>query len=205
VLPAQDYSAQDEQRLTAGLAAGDRQAFTALYTRHLDALYQYILLFTGNPQEAEEIVQDVFVRIWERRALLGEIGSFKAYVFRAAKNQLINFLKREQVRLRVAGNLQAAAPDDNVNASGTREQVDYRGTRALLGQAIRELPKRRKEIFLLSTEEGLSLDEIAVRLGISKNVVKKQLYEGYAAVREYLTRNGELSAYLILLLTLLQA
>lgn len=186
------------------MAGGDRQAFSTLYSRYLGALFQYILLFTIEKDMAEEIVQDVFVRIWEKRASMVEVASFKAYLFRAAKNQLINYLKREQVRLRVTGEWEAAATAA-VNPEDTQLQVDYRRVRDLLRRGIDGLPKRRREVFLLSTEEGLSLDEIAARLGISKNVVKKQLYEAYATVRDFLTEHGELSAYLILLLTLLQA
>ena len=194
----------EEHTLVRALAEGDRHAFTTLYTRHLDAVTQYIYLFTASREAAEEVVQDVFLKIWEKRTTLAELGSFKAYLFRAAKNQLINHLRREQVRVRVTGELYEAGVGA-VNSEDTQHQVDYRRAQGLLREAVDGLPPRRKQVFLLSTEEGLSLDDIATRLGISKNVVKKQLYEAYGTMRDYLTAHGELSAYLILLLTLLQA
>ena len=193
----------DEDALIRALAAGDRLAYTRLYAAHLDSLHQYIFLFTGNKEIAEEIVQDVFLRIWERRTRLGELNSFRAYLFRAAKNQLINHIRREQVRTRAFGYLQRQS--DNIpNGQDTGHQFDYRQTHALLRKAIGRLPKKRRQVFLLSVEEGLPLDEIAARMGISKNVVKKQLYEGYDFIRSYLAEHGELSVLLILLTGLLQ-
>lgn len=194
----------EEQSLLRALTQGDRHAYTILYSQYLDSLVQYIFLFTASKETAEEITQDVFLKIWEKRAALGEVESFKAYLFRAAKNQLINHINREKIRLRVTGQVQAAA-GQAPNGQDTGHQVDYRQAHALLREAIRQLPPKRKQVFLLSTEENLSLDEIAARMGISKNVVKKQLYDAYGSVREYLSEHGELSFYLILLMTLLQA
>ena len=194
----------DEAALIRALAAGDRPAYTRLYAIYLDSLYQYIFLFTGNKEISEEIVQDVFLKIWERRTRLGEITSFRAYLFRAAKNHLINHIRREQVRTKAFGYLQRQW-ESSPNGQDTGHQVDYRQTHALLRKAIGRLPKKRRLVFLLSAEDGLTLDEIAGRMGISKNVVKKQLYEGYDFIRTYLAEHGELSAWLILLTGLLQA
>ncbi|HEX9513054.1 MAG TPA: RNA polymerase sigma-70 factor [Puia sp.] len=194
----------EEKLLLRALTQGDRQAYTTLYSGYLDSLVQYIFLFTASKETAEEITQDVFLKIWEKRATLGEVESFKAYLFRAAKNQLINHINREKIRLRVTGQIQEATNRD-ANGQDTQHQVDYRRAHALLREAIRLLPPKRKQVFLLSTEENLSLDEIAARMGISKNVVKKQLYDAYGSVRHYLAEHAELSFYLILLMTLLQA
>lgn len=194
----------EEKAYIRALTQGDRQAYTYLYSRHLDALLQYIFLFTGSKETAEEIVQEVFLKIWEKRTILGEVESFKAYIFRAAKNQLINHINREKIRTRYTDHAQQngqATP----NGDDTQHQVDYRQAHALLREAIQALPPKRKQVFLFSIEEGLSLDEIAARMGISKNVVKKQLYDAYSAVRDYLSEHGDLSFYLILLMTLLQA
>jgi RNA polymerase sigma-70 factor (family 1) len=196
----------EEKELLRALTQGDRAAYTTLYSRYLDSLLQYILLFTGSRETAEEIVQDVFLRIWEKRTSLGEVESFKAYVFRAAKNQLINYINREKIRVRVTGQIEDSANRvATANVYDTQHQVDYRQAHALLREAIRLLPPKRRQVFLLSTEENLSLDEIAARMGISKNVVKKQLYDAYGVVRDYLSEHGDLSFYLILLMTLLQA
>jgi RNA polymerase sigma-70 factor (family 1) len=194
----------EEKELLRALSEGDRHAYTTLYSRYLDTLFQYILLFAGSRETAEGITQEVFLRIWEKRAGMGEVESFKAYLFRAAKNQLINHINREKIWVRVAGRLGETGGNTG-NTEDTQHQVDYHQAQTLLRQAIQQLPPKRKQVFLLSTEENLSLDEIAAHMGISKNVVKKQLYDAYASVRAYLTEHGDLSFYLILLLTLLQA
>lgn len=194
----------EETALLRALAEGDRPAYTRLYSGYLDSLTQYVFLFTADRAAAEEIVQDTFLRIWEKRATLGELESFKAWLFRVAKNLTINHIRREQVRTKALAHVQQQSLAQP-NSLDTAHQADYHRIRATLREAIERLPKKRKQVFLLSTEEGLSLDEIAAHMGISKNVVKKQLYEAYDFVRDYLARHGELSAYLILLMTLLQA
>jgi RNA polymerase sigma-70 factor (ECF subfamily) len=203
-LPLTPLPPYEEKVLLRALTQSDRQAYTALYSRYLDALFQYISLFTPSKETAEEITQDVMLKIWEKRASLTEVESFKAYLFKSAKNQLINHINREKIRTRVSSQLgeNGSMP---ANAQDTQHQVDYRQAQILLREAIQKLPPKRKQVFLLSTEENLSLDEIAARMGISKNVVKKQLYDAYASVRNYLSEHGELSCYLILLMTLLQA
>jgi len=194
----------DEEALIRALAAGDRTAYTHLYSGYLQGLQKYVFLFTGNKEVAEEIVQDVFLKIWEKRSRLGELQSFKAYLFRAAKNQLLNHIRREQVRTKAFSYLRLLS-EGSPNGHDTLHQFDYRTTTGLLRKAIEGLPKRRKQVFLLSTEEGLTLDEIALRMAISRNVVKKQLYGAYDSIRTYLIEHGELSAWLILLTGLVQA
>jgi RNA polymerase sigma-70 factor (family 1) len=194
----------EESALLRALAAGDRPAYTQLYSGYLDSLTQWLFLFTGSKETAEEITQDTFLKIWEKRSTLAGVQSFKAYLFRAAKNQLINHIRRQQVHAKTLDHIRQQS-DTEANNLDTAHQADYRQTHDLVRQAIEKLTKKRKQIFLASTEEGLSLDEIAARMGITKNVVKKQLYEAYDFVREYLTTHGELSAILILFLTLLQA
>jgi RNA polymerase sigma-70 factor (ECF subfamily) len=191
------FQDSDEHALLERLVAGDHQAFTRLYSIYLGNLYRYVFLFFPAKETAEEIVQDLFIKIWEKRESLAGVKSFKQYLFKAAKNHLLNALRNEQVKQKVLSHVQqqaeAAAPD-------TQNRVDYRASARAVENAVNRLPPKRKHIFRLSVQEGYSLDEIAAILRISKPVVKKQLYAAYDFVRDYLQKQGELGIYLIIIL-----
>ena len=171
-------------------AAGDRKAFTQLYKDHLNNVFNYIFLFTKSKEETEELIQDVFVKIWENREKLPDVQLFKSYLFKMAKNKLIDQVRHEQIKYRVFAEVKRTkvAFEDI-----TADQSAYKEYYLIVQQAIEKLPTRRKFIFKLSTENGLSHDEIAARLNISKSAVKKQLYNASDFVRNYLAKHGELS------------
>ncbi len=171
-------------------AAGDRKAFTQLYKDHLNNVFNYIFLFTKSKEETEELIQDVFVKIWENREKLPDVQLFKSYLFKMAKNKLIDQVRHEQIKYRVFAEVKRTkvASEDI-----TADQSAYKEYYLIVQQAIEKLPTRRKFIFKLSTENGLSHDEIAARLNISKSAVKKQLYNASDFVRNYLAKHGELS------------
>lgn len=178
---------RDEKTLLQAVARGSRAAFTELYSTHLAGLYRYTRLFTTSPEEAEEIVQEVFVRIWERRGLLPQLVSFKAYAYQTAKNLLIDHWRQQKRQLTHWKQFQLESTASDLADTALIYQQDYQ----LAQQAIAQLPPKRKQIFLLRTEQELSLDEIAQQLAISKPVVKKQLYAATAFVKAYLKQHGE--------------
>jgi RNA polymerase sigma-70 factor (ECF subfamily) len=186
-----------ENELLSLVAAGDRQAFTRLYSQYLDVAYHYVYLFTKSKDEAEEILQEVFVKIWENREKLAEVQSFKNYLFKAAKNRVLDEVRKVQVRHRVFTEIKRGK---TVNDETTTDTIAYKDYYRVVQQAIEKLPPKRKLIFRMNTENGLSHDEIAAQLGVSKSMVKNQLYKAYEFVRQYLSQHGGLSLPVILLL-----
>ncbi|TCC87099.1 RNA polymerase sigma factor [Pedobacter hiemivivus] len=172
-----------EPELLGKIAAGDRIAFSTLYQLHLSEIYHYLYLFTKSTDAAEEIVQDVFVKIWEKRENLIHIKAFKPYLYKCAKNMLLDEFRRNAVKSKVYN---ALKPDTEESHGKTDDRIIYNEYHKIAEMAIDLLPEKRKAIFLMRTREELSLDEIAERLGISKSVVKKQLYAGIGFVRQYL-------------------
>lgn len=187
----------NENELLLQVATGDRGAFTKLYSQYLDAAFHYVYLFTKSKDDTEEILQEVFVKIWENREKLGEIQSFKNYLFKAAKNRVLDEVRKEQVRYRVLTEIKRGR---NVDDKSTEDTLAYKDYYRVVQQAIEKLPPKRKLIFRLNTENGLSHDEIAAQLGVSKSMVKNQLYKAYDFVRHYLSQHGGLSLPAILLL-----
>lgn len=177
----------DESNLLEKIAGGDRQAFSSLYQQYLGELYRYIFLFTRSKERSEEIVQDVFVKIWEKRAQLGHITSFKSYLYRAAKNLLLDEIRKDAVKLKAQHSLKADSEEGQEMAD---ERIISRQYMEIAERAIALLPEKRKAIFLMRTRDELSLDEITSKLSISKSVVKKQLYIAILFVRNYINKSG---------------
>lgn len=184
-----------ETELILRVKKGDRKAFAQLYSQHLNSLYRYIYLFTKSKVFAEETVQNVFVKIWERREQLENISSFKSYIFRAAKNSLMDEIRRSSVKAKA---LCVIKPETEECALQSDSKLIYNEFLQITHDAIALLPEKRKQIVEMRIDEDLSLDEIAERLSISKNVVKKQLYAGMTFVRTHLQKNTEISKVLVI-------
>jgi RNA polymerase sigma-70 factor (ECF subfamily) len=184
----------DEKALLAMVAKGDRRAFRQIYSSHLANLYHFIFLFTKSKEVTEDILQEIFIKIWENRERLPEVGSLKNYLFRSAKNKLLDNIRHLQVRQRVFSEIRKTK---RISENATRDENVYREYYYLVQQAIEKLPPKRKLIFQLNIENGFSQDEIARELNISKSVVQKQIYKASYFVRQYLFKYGELTFCLI--------
>jgi len=187
----------NESELIVKITNGDREAFTILYKAYCNNLYRYIYLICKSKELSDEIVQVVFIKMWSQREKLKGINSFRSYVYRSAKNLLLDDIKRRNIEEKVLLITQPAT-EESVEKADTR--IIFNQYSKILQEAIDLLPEKRKRIVEMRTKEELSLDEIAEKLGISKSVVKKQLYTGMSTVREYIQHHIEYTALLVLLL-----
>ncbi|MCF2443562.1 sigma-70 family RNA polymerase sigma factor [Dyadobacter sp. CY345] len=185
----------DERELMDRCAGGDRDAYARLYSGYLSALLKYIYLFTKSRELSEEIVQDVFVKIWEKKEGLLVVQGFQAYIFKIAKNHLLDHIRKEQSQSRF---FSLTAPFSEACDEQADDDLIYGQYYQLAQDAINLLPEKRKQVFEMKTREELSLDEIADQLGISKSVVKKQLYAATGFVKDYLKRHGEITADMVI-------
>jgi RNA polymerase sigma-70 factor (family 1) len=191
---------QDEERvLLIQCSKGDRQAYAILYTRYMSQICRYLFLFTRSKEYSEEIAQDVFVGIWEKKESLSRVLSFRAYAFKIAKNQLINQIRRRDTETKILNYLRPTTEDCGGYSDS---EAIYNQYYQIAIAAKDQLPPKRKRIFEMSTEEGLSLDAIAEELSISKSVVKKQLYAATDFIREYLRKHAEMTLDLAIFLSL---
>jgi RNA polymerase sigma-70 factor (family 1) len=191
---------QDEERvLLIQCSKGDRQAYAILYTRYMSQICRYLFLFTRSKEYSEEIAQDVFVGIWEKKESLSRVLSFRAYAFKIAKNHLINQIRRRDTETKILKYLRPTTEDCGGYSDS---EAIYNQYYQIAIAAKDQLPPKRKRIFEMSTEEGLSLDAIAEELSISKSVVKKQLYAATDFIREYLRKHAEMTLDLAIFLSL---
>jgi RNA polymerase sigma-70 factor (family 1) len=178
---AQRYN---EKVLLILAAGGDRESFARLYSQYLDQVCKYVFLFTRSREISEEIVQDVFVRLWECREVMSTVNSFPSYLFRAARNKSVDYIRRRQAEQRGLAGYRTERTDLPETPD---EAFDYKACQHLMAEAIKKLPQRRRLIFLMKIERGLSHDDIARELKISKSAVKNQLYDASDFVRSHLS------------------
>ena len=192
----------NEKDLLDQIAQGDRVAFQALYTRYFAIVQRYISLFEPSRTSLDELTQDVFVRIWEKRARLAGVESFKSYLFVVTRNVVFNFIRA----LKVGHKVKNLEDSQEIFATHNPEnELLLKQYYRIMQDAMGKLPPGRLKVLKMSIDDGLTLDEIADRLNISRSGVKKQLYAATAFVRQYLQEHGELSLLLFAFLSLLEA
>lgn len=190
----------NEQDLLRQISQGDRQRFKILYKGYFAYVQRYISLFEPSKDVLDELTQDVFIRIWEKRSHLEKVESFKSYLFLITRNVVFNYLRGLKVQQRVK------ELDETAGAAGNEpeEQLLFKQYYRIALEAMEKLPPGRRKVLKMSIDDGLTLDEIASELNISRAGVKKQLYAATAFVRQYLHENGELTALLFVFLSLFE-
>ncbi|SEW25815.1 RNA polymerase sigma-70 factor, ECF subfamily [Chitinophaga sp. YR573] len=152
--------------------AGDERAFRVLFDTHRDKLYAYMLRLSNERTVAEDIVQEVFLKIWIGREQLAGIRNFDAYLFTIARNHAFNLSKQIVYRKALLFQITSAQPQSD---ECTEKDVDFKNLQSLLARELGKLPPQQKKIFTLSRFEGLSNEDIARQQSISIGTVKKHL------------------------------
>lgn len=170
-----------EQILVERLRNKDKRAFELVFNEYYGLLKSYAFRFVDEVEEAEEIVQDVFVKFWEKCEKIAADSSVKSYLYRSVHNTALNYLKHQKVkdayRQYVIGFMEEAAEEVKEEKTGVQERI--------LAE-IDNLPPRCSEIFKLSRLEGLKYKEIAEHLKISIKTVEVQMGKALKILREKL-------------------
>ena len=166
------------------IRTGDESAFRALFESYSESLLDFAFGFIRDVQVCEDIVQEVFVRIWQTRLNLNPKLSLRAYLYRSVRNQALKYLRHEKVEREAEGYLQVLFyhPDTPT----PEDELYHAELTVLLDRTIRQLPERCRTIFLMSRYDGLSYQEIAEVLEISINTVKTQMGRAFASLRKNL-------------------
>lgn len=170
----------NEPWLLQRVAADSEQAFAALFDAYHQQLGEYVFRLTDSVPVTEEIVQDVFIKLWLKRQTLPQLDSFTNYLFILLRNQTLSYLRKratERTRyLEWAGSLEQPeeAPDET--------SAEYS---AWIEEAIAQLPERQREVFVLSRYHRLTRQQIATQLDISDNTVKTHLDRAVIAIKKH--------------------
>lgn len=175
---------EDEAAWIDGLRRGEARSFERLFRAYHPQLCRYAFSYVGNAAVAEELVQDVFLHVWERRHAWDIRGSARTYLYTAVRNAALSRLRHEKVIRRSEPETIALYSDRS--APSADQEVIAAEITGDLTEAIDRLPRRRREIFLLHREEDLTYTQIAARLGISVKTVETQMSRALKALRRHL-------------------
>lgn len=176
-------SKSNSDELAAAVRGGDVDAFERLYRYYYDNLAAYIAGYVGSGSVAEELYQDMFLAIWRARQTWNPPGTIKSYLYKAARNKAIDYIRHRKVEARWAAEERAkkrehsASPDD---------EMYYDQLARIIEAAIEDLPERRRLIFTMSREYQLTYREIAEALDISIKTVETQMGRALASLRDAL-------------------
>jgi RNA polymerase sigma-70 factor (ECF subfamily) len=170
----------DELHLLDQIAQGDEPAFRKVFEAYRKPLYAYIIYLIKSEVLADEIIQDVFLRVWLNRSMLPGVRSFRAWLFTIAKNRIIDVIK-----LRAKEALLIETTPDQVFNCEAEDRIREKEFASLLHEAISQLSPKQQLIYELSREKGLKLNEIAVKLNLSSNTVKSHLMRALRTIRKY--------------------
>nr|WP_321485460.1 RNA polymerase sigma-70 factor [uncultured Draconibacterium sp.] len=155
------------------LKKGDITAFDIIYKKYSRRLYGFVFGYVKQETDTEEIVQEVFLKIWKSRNKINVYSSFESFLFTVAHNATVNVLKKRAIEQKYVDHVKSLQQIDNTYE--LTDEIQYKELVAKYQDLLKELSPRQKEIFHLSREEGLSHKEIAEKLGISTNTVKNHL------------------------------
>lgn len=183
------YSLRETFRL---LAEGDAAAFRQVYNTYWNSIYSLALTYLKSPQLAQDIVQDVFLKVWNSRANFISIDSPASYIYIMGRNAVFTALKKKTQIVGLEETHQL--PDDFMLPA---QNIELKELSRRIESVVNQLPPQQKLIIKLSREEGLSHKEIADRLGIEKTTVKNHMVRALNTIRSRLSTDG---SYLLIYL-----
>lgn len=184
-----------EDILLKKISEGDQDAFHAIYYHYAPRLYGKLLKTLHSEDLASEILQEVFLTIWQKRALIDPSRSFRSYLFKIADNLAIELFRRSNRSQAVMDRLLAASIDHYTHTEEWLEQKEKAG---LLHKAIEALPPQRKTVFILCKLEGKSHEEVARMLDISPSTVNNHIVKAMQSLRNYLADHPDVAGVLLL-------
>jgi len=172
----------EDNELYIKLKTGDERAFQTLFQKYYSAMCHFARQFLNDSELAEETVQDMFVKIWEKRETLNIETSVKHYFFRSIRNHCLNQIQHEKIKKQYATAILESSQQE-INTEQYYIEVDLVKR---IEKSIDSLPPKRKEIFRLSREQGMKYKEIAETLQISVKTVEAQMGLALKHLREEL-------------------
>ena len=175
----------DDTELVERIRKGDVEAFDVIYMKYSTSLFNFGFKYLKSVPDAEELVQKVFLTVWETRKSLKKESSFKSYIFTIAYNDICKFFRRQRYIRTFLAN---SGSSDYVVSNRTEEGIGFKSILERVKQIISILPDRQRFIFLKSREEGKTSKEIAAELNLSPGTVDNYISDSLKVIRSYLTK-----------------
>ncbi|MBS7564102.1 RNA polymerase sigma-70 factor [Mucilaginibacter sp. Bleaf8] len=185
----------DEAAVVARLQCGDVNAFRQIYDYYHGKLFYYVLRFIKVPELAEDVIHDVFLKLWEIREQVKPELSLTGYLYRISRNQVFKLLKQIATQTELQNQIIHIISESITEAESGLQWQEYS---VLLQQAINKLPPQRQRVFKLCRQEGKTYEETAALLGISRYTVKEHMVLAMKSIKDYLHHNTDIVFTLII-------
>ena len=189
-----NYEEFADEELILLLKERDKLAFTEIYQRHWHMLYMHTFKILGDEDESKDLVQDTFFTFWEKSSELQIKSNLKGYLFVAVRNRIFSLIRKRKVN---PDFVDVVMEELNQLDNTTIERIDERELVRLIDAEIEQLPKKMKEVFELSRKEFLTNREIAVKLNMTEEAVKKQIHRSIRTLKLKLGNYAGISVALI--------
>lgn len=187
----------DEEIILTEVSTGSEDAFERLYNHYVHALKEFVIKFVKSSELAEDLTQEIFIKIWENRDQLVKVRSFRAYLTVIARNHVLNFLKsaprNELVLKEIVGSYTVPQAENEIISKEYRQWLQ---------KVLDSMSPQMRSVFILCREQNKSYDEVADILQISRNTVKKHMVRSMKVIKSRLGQDLDMSLCLFLLITL---
>lgn len=175
-----------DSELIDNLKNGDVEAFNMVYKKYARKLYAFALKYLKSVEEAEELVQSVFVKLWENQSKLKKETSFQSYLFTIAYNEICNMFRRRKYQQEYAANTKITKIEFE---DSSETQINYQSTLQQIEIIIGKLPENQRRAFVKSRLEGRSTKEIASEIGLSPGTVDNYISDALKLIRNNLNED----------------
>lgn len=178
-----DYLLYNDEELMQEIKAGNMFAFDVLYKKYSKRLFKFGYSILKSQEETENLIQDVFLNLWENRHKVEKDSSIKSYVFTITYNSAISIIRKKARESEFVEYLKSLR---EINEEPVNVELEYNELTNKLDEIIKSLPQRQKEVYLLHRVEGLKYSEIAERLHISVNTIENHMSRALKTIRKKL-------------------
>ncbi|QEC79253.1 RNA polymerase sigma factor [Mucilaginibacter ginsenosidivorax] len=178
------------------LMGGDVDAYKQIYDKYHSQLYYYALRFLKMPELAEDVIHDVFLKLWEIREQLKPEFGIVGYLYKITRNQVFKLIKKIAVETELRAKVISIIEEQAIESEADLQWNEYAG---LLGSAVEQLPPQCKKVFNLCRQEGKTYDEAAQILGISKHTVKEHMMAAMKSIKKYFRQNADIVFSLLII------
>lgn len=189
-----DYSLISDSLLLQMISNSNEKAFTELYKRYKDKLYSFAFQLSGSKEEAKDLVQDVFFKIWQKHESFTGKEIFSSYLYKMIHNFAVDRMKRFSRTVLLLNTFKA---EQDCQDQGTADNgILYKELEAKINLSIQKLPRRQREVYILHRDKGLKYSEIATTLGLSTSTVENHFSRALDNLRKSFDLSFELNVAL---------
>ena len=179
-----EHKEMKEKELLLRLQNGDEEAFAELFHGFYDKLFGFILGLTHSKVIAEDITQDVFLKIWQNRTNMGDVENINALLFKIAQNKAIDCLRKSAREILTPTHLEFENQNINPQPLDLLIQDELK---TKLSEAIKQLPPQQQKIYTLHKEQGIKQDEIATQLNLSRSTIQSHMKLAMGNIQKYMS------------------